>query len=158
MVPSQSPWGSRLTPPDHSIMPTAWRWDETADVEQSRPWTDGLLWPRSRYSGAEMSLAMLSENSGTMGRWGVELDDRAGGGAQAKKVIGLTLDSVGAVCANAIVQGFVTATDAYVGEVTSDTGGYYELPTTNAGAHYLVAYKAGSPDIAGTTVNTIVPV
>jgi hypothetical protein len=69
----------------------------------------------------------------------------------------VTKDSVGTPVANAIVQGFVTSTDAYVGEVTSGEDGTYTLGTeTVAGvAHYLVAYKAGSPDVAGTTVNTL---
>lgn len=81
-----------------------------------------------------------------------------GAGTQTKRFIkGITKDSVGAVVANAIVQGFVTSTDAYVGEVTSGEDGTYTLGTeTIAGVqHYLVAYKAGSPDIAGTTVNTL---
>ena len=55
------------------------------------------------------------------------------------------------------MQGFVTATDAYVGQDVSRDDGTYLLGTeTVAGvAHYLVAYKAGSPDIGGTTVNTL---
>jgi hypothetical protein len=59
--------------------------------------------------------------------------------------------------ANAIVQGYVTSTDAYVGEVQANNDGTYTLGTeTLPGvAHYLVAYKPGSPDIAGTTVNTL---
>jgi len=61
--------------------------------------------------------------------------------------------------ANATVQGFVTATDAYVGEDVSRLDGSYTLGTNQlkTTAHYLVAYKAGSPDIAGTTVNTLLP-
>jgi hypothetical protein len=81
-----------------------------------------------------------------------------GAGTQTKRFIkGVTKDSVGATIANAIVQGFVTSTDAYVGEVTSGEDGTYTLGTeTKAGVqHYLVAYKAGSPDVAGTTVNTL---
>jgi hypothetical protein len=61
--------------------------------------------------------------------------------------------------ANAIVQAFVTATDAFAGEVQANTDGTYVLGVqqSKATAHYLVAYKAGAPDIAGTTVNTLVP-
>jgi hypothetical protein len=72
--------------------------------------------------------------------------------------MGKCKDSVNAGVSGAIVQGFITATDAYVGETTADSLGNYELgtpyPATN---HYLVAYRAGSPDIAGTTVNTLQP-
>jgi hypothetical protein len=81
-----------------------------------------------------------------------------GEGTQTKRFIkGTCVDSVDAPVANAIVQGFVTATDAYVGEVTANNDGTYTLGTeTIAGVqHYLVAYKPGSPDIAGTTVNTL---
>jgi hypothetical protein len=59
----------------------------------------------------------------------------------------------------AIVQGFRTSDDAFVGQVNARADGYYDLPTFNATnvQHYLVAYNAGSPDRAGTTVNTITP-
>lgn len=72
---------------------------------------------------------------------------------------GTCKDSGGTVVANAIVQGFVAATDAFVGQVQGNTDGTYTLGTEQlkSTAHYLVAYKAGSPDIAGTTVNTLLP-
>jgi hypothetical protein len=81
-----------------------------------------------------------------------------GDGNQTKRFIrGIVKDSVDVAVAGALVQGFVTATDAYVGEVQSNLDGTYTLGTeTLPGvAHYLVAYKPGSPDVAGTTVNTI---
>lgn len=81
-----------------------------------------------------------------------------GEGTQSKRFIrGTVVDSSDVAVAGAIVQGFVTATDAYVGEVQSNTDGTYTLGTeTLPGvAHYLVAYKPGSPDTAGTTVNTL---
>lgn len=81
-----------------------------------------------------------------------------GEGTQSKRFIkGTCLDSDSNAVSGAIVQGFVTSTDAYVGEVQSNNDGTYTLGTeTLPGvAHYLVAYKPGSPDIAGTTVNTL---
>jgi hypothetical protein len=81
-----------------------------------------------------------------------------GEGTQSKRFLrGTVQDSVGSPVNGALVQGFVTATDAYVGEVQSNLDGTYVLGTeTRPGvAHYLVAYKPGSPDIAGTTVNTL---
>lgn len=83
-----------------------------------------------------------------------------GEGTQTTRFIrGQCLDEDSNPSAGAIVQGFRTLTDAYVGEVQSNLDGTYNLPTdTPAGtAHYLAAYKPGSPDIAGTTVNTILP-
>lgn len=122
---------------------------------QVAPWSDGLLWPRSRFSGAEMACAMLTEDAMATGRWGAMPEE--GGGQGQKRIVGTSRDSAGAVLGSCIIQGFLTAGDVYVGEVTSDSGGYFELPTPYTGAHYLVAYKAGSPDVTGATVNTLTP-
>jgi hypothetical protein len=81
-----------------------------------------------------------------------------GEGTQTKRFIrGTCVDNSEVPQAGVIVQGFVTATDAYVGAVQSNLDGTYTLPTdTLPGVpHYLVAYKAGAPDTAGTTVNTL---
>lgn len=81
-----------------------------------------------------------------------------GEGTQTKRFLrGTCVDASDVAVANAIVQAFVTSTDTYVGEVQANTDGTYVLGVeTLAGVqHYLVAYKAGSPDIAGTTVNTL---
>jgi hypothetical protein len=81
-----------------------------------------------------------------------------GEGTQTKRFIrGTCVDNSEVPQAGVIVQGFVTATDAYVGEVQSNLDGTYTLPTDTAPGvqHYLVAYKAGAPDTAGTTVNTL---
>lgn len=83
-----------------------------------------------------------------------------GEGTQFKnRIVGTCLDDTETAVAGAIVQGFVTATDAYVGEVQSNTDGVYNLMTEQLTStpHYLVAYKPGSPDTAGTTVNTLLP-
>lgn len=83
-----------------------------------------------------------------------------GEGTQSRNFLrGTCKDSVSAIVANATVQAFVTATDVYAGEgVSLSDGTYYvgveQLKST---AMYLVAYKPGSPDIAGTTVNTLLP-
>lgn len=117
-------------------------------------WRDGLLWPNSRFGGVDC--VVLTASSATSGVWWVDLLDS--GGAQQKKIIGTTRDSTSAVLGNCIVQGFVTASEVFVGQVTSDSAGYFELPTPLPGAHYLVCYKTGSPDVAGTSVNTLNPV
>jgi hypothetical protein len=74
-------------------------------------------------------------------------------------VSGRTLDSAGAVLGNCVAQLFDTATDAFLGEVISNADGYYYLRTTNqTRTHYVVAYKAGGTDVAGTTLNTLLGV
>jgi hypothetical protein len=82
-----------------------------------------------------------------------------GAGMQHTKFIrGRCVDESSNGVSGAVVQGFLTAADQYVGETTADASGNYELGTPNPGAaHYIVAYRAGSPDIAGTTVNTLTP-
>jgi len=83
-----------------------------------------------------------------------------GDGGQGRNFLrGTCVDSVGTIVANATVQAFVTATDLYVGADTSREDGTYGVGVEQAKAtpHYLVAYKPGSPDIFGTTVNTLLP-
>ncbi len=83
-----------------------------------------------------------------------------GEGTQSRNFLrGTCKDSGGTAVANAIVQGFRTSDDVFLGEVQGNTDGTYTLgvEASKATACYLVAYKAGSPDIAGTTVNTLTP-
>lgn len=121
-----------------------------------RPWEPGLLWPRSRMIG-EGAVAGEALAPQPPAWWGVMPDE--GGNQSMPAIRGFALDSVGDPVEGATIQGFVTSTDLHVGrETTSKVDGAYELrttyPLTN---HYIVAYKAGSPDIAGTTVNTLQP-
>lgn len=81
-----------------------------------------------------------------------------GEGTQTKRFIkGTVVDSSDVPQSGAIVQAFVTSNDRYVGEVQSREDGSYDLgvETLEGVQHYLVAYKPGSPDQAGTTVNTL---
>jgi hypothetical protein len=79
------------------------------------------------------------------------------GTSVSRFIRGVCQDESAVAVANAIVQAFRTSDDMFVGQVQGNTDGTYTLATdTVAGTqHYLVAYKPGSPDIAGTTVNTI---
>lgn len=83
-----------------------------------------------------------------------------GPGSQNLKFLkGLTKDASDNVLSGVIVQAFRTSDDAFAGyEVQSREDGSYDLATNFPGVnHYAVAYLAGSPDRAGTTVNTLVP-
>lgn len=53
---------------------------------------------------------------------------------------------------------FDTATDTIRGTTVSDANGNYLVDGQIDTTYYLVAYKAGAPDVSGTTVNTIVAV
>ena len=78
------------------------------------------------------------------------------GNAAMKYIIGFTKDQNGNPLASASVQGFRTVDDLYVGQAISGSDGRYELATTfPATNHYATAYLPGSPDVMGTTVNTL---
>lgn len=73
-------------------------------------------------------------------------------------ISGITRDSTGAVLGGCTVELFYTATDVkFSSTVSNSTTGVYtfQLPTNNLGMFYAVAYLAGSPDVAGTTMNTL---
>lgn len=83
-----------------------------------------------------------------------------GEGSQTLKFIkGQCVDASDAPLSGVIVHAFRTSDDAFAGyEVQSREDGSYDLPTNFPGVeHYVVAYLAGSPDRAGSTVNTLVP-
>lgn len=69
---------------------------------------------------------------------------------------GITRDNAGAVLGNCLVKLFRTGTDELVSQTVSDANGVYTIPASSLLNHYLVVYKAGAPDVAGTTVNTLV--
>ena len=69
---------------------------------------------------------------------------------------GQTLDASSAALGNCMVEAFSTQTDQKVGQTTSDGSGLYSIQVGfNSSNFYMVAYKPGSPDVAGTTVNTL---
>jgi hypothetical protein len=73
------------------------------------------------------------------------------------RIIGVTKDATGAVLGSCRVELYLTSTDAPQATQTSDGSGNFTFSNPGAGPFYIVAYKAGSPDVAGTTVNTLVP-
>jgi hypothetical protein len=121
-----------------------WWGEDTID-----PWDDGVLWPQSNLPGGSTGILEAQRFEPPVRTWG---------NSCMKKVIGITRDSNGATLGSAHVDLFLTSNDTLVVDLTSDAGGYFEACTQFAGVnHYLVAYKAGSPDVAGTTKNTLVP-
>lgn len=71
-------------------------------------------------------------------------------------ISGTTKDSAGAALASCSLALFRTADNSVAALGTSDASGNYLLGASPSIAHYLEAYKAGAPDVAGTTVNTLV--
>lgn len=72
------------------------------------------------------------------------------------RVTGITKNSTGTPLGNCDVHLFRAADDAEVDQGVSDGAGNYSLICAGSGTFYIVAYKAGSPDVAGTTVNTLI--
>lgn len=74
------------------------------------------------------------------------------------RVSGTTKNSAGTAIGSCIVDLFCTTDDAKVDSTISDTTivGAFSFSVGLSLAYYAVAYLAGSPDVAGTTVNTLV--
>jgi hypothetical protein len=127
------------------------------------PWQDGQLWPSSRFGASDANgTGLFGQDNTTTGKYGIVdrgygYDDT--GNASRLKLRGTTRDQYGNPLGSCVVQAYVTATDTFVGQTTSDASGYYELPTqySSSTQHYLVCYLAGSPDVSGTSVNTLTP-
>jgi hypothetical protein len=71
---------------------------------------------------------------------------------------GFSRDSTGAILGSCHIDLFLTAGDTLVQETTSAVDGSFWFSLMSPGPYYIVAYKVGSPDVAGTTVNTLQPV
>lgn len=74
-------------------------------------------------------------------------------------ITGVTRDSTGAALGNCAVTLFKTVDNMPTATAVSDANGNYSFSIDgNAQTRFVVSYKAGSPDVAGTTVNTLMPV
>jgi hypothetical protein len=73
-------------------------------------------------------------------------------------VNGQTIDSTNAALAGCVVLLFETGTNLWRGITLSDTGGNYVIDAAPGVPYFLVWYKAGGPDVAGTSVNTVLAV
>lgn len=72
---------------------------------------------------------------------------------------GITKDNTGAVLANCVVNLFRSDNNVLVDSLISGADGSFNFTTAGPGEfYYEVAYKAGAPDVAGTTTNTLIGV
>ena len=79
-------------------------------------------------------------------------------GRSAFTISGIAYNSTGVTPqAGANIDLFLTTEDTLVQRTVSDAAGAFSFLQMGAGPYYIVAYKAGTPDIAGTTVNTLTP-
>ena len=71
-------------------------------------------------------------------------------------ITGITKDSGGAPIGGCTVKLYRTSDDVMVLSTISDGSGNYTFAPVNRGVqYYVVAYKAGAPDVSGTTLNTL---
>lgn len=75
---------------------------------------------------------------------------------KTETISGVTRDSNGSALGSCVVQLFRTPSDVLVCEKVSDVSGNYLFENPGSGPFYIVAYKQGSPDVAGTSVNTLI--
>lgn len=139
---------------DDSIQPVYYRVLSFDGVPSSDvPRYSDMLWPRSSLIGQDYTnIAPIWDPIRQYWEW----NWFPTGGHVLKKISGVTLDSAGAALGSAVVQLFNTTTGELVDTQTSDSTGNYVCGDPNAVTCFTVAYKAGSPDIAGTTKNNLV--
>ena len=75
-----------------------------------------------------------------------------------RTVTGVTRDSSGVAVGNCSLDLYMTGADTLSQNGVSDASGNFTFFNPGSGPFYIVAYKVGAPDIAGTTVNTLVGV
>ena len=117
------------------------------------------LWPSARIQcGDPTAPATLIGQDGRDGGQYEDPEYGPGGSFRPYFIVGQVVSAGLTPVGGANVQGFLTASDVTCGQITTDSNGNYQLPTIYVGqAHYLVAYLPGSPDTAGTTVDTLIP-
>ena len=102
-------------------------------------------------------LTMFMLKSGVRGAWPVRARVYPINPAQELLINGITRDKNGTIVGSATVDLYRTLTDQMVETVVSNAStGAFSFSAVGLGQqYYIVAYKAGSPDIAGTTLNTL---
>jgi len=70
-------------------------------------------------------------------------------------VTGITIDQLGARLPGCTVKAFNSVTNVFVTSTISDGSGVYTMTLPKGSTYFLIAYKVGSPDRAGTSVQTI---
>jgi hypothetical protein len=73
-----------------------------------------------------------------------------------RSIAGVTRDSTGAPLGVCDLDLYMTHADMLAAQTQSDAAGAFTFWNPGSGPYYIVAYKTGLPDVAGTTVNTLV--
>jgi hypothetical protein len=71
-------------------------------------------------------------------------------------ITGVTRNSTGVALGSCVVDLYRTENESWIANTTSDGSGNYSFQILVGGPFFIVAYKAGGPDVFGTSVNTLV--
>jgi hypothetical protein len=122
------------------------------------------LWPATGFAGLNNNPGV--DNVGNVGpRIEYARDVRWSGSHPPKTISGITRDNTGTPLPGVTVKAYRTSADAPNAlpadlqegpAVVSAADGAYTICVPNTDPHYLDGYLAGSPDVAGTTLNTLV--
>ena len=107
-------------------------------------WTYDASISKSRVNPARRAFAVSDDING---------NDRVLG-TQNARIVGVSRDATGVALGSCTVKVFRTADDVLVGSTVSDGSGNWTAYPNQEGPYYLVEYKAGSPDVFGTSPNT----
>jgi hypothetical protein len=70
-------------------------------------------------------------------------------------ITGVTKDSTGAALGGCTLRLFNAASHVLAQTTISDASGNYSFVVDKTQTWYVVSYKGGAPDVAGTSVNTL---
>lgn len=113
------------------------------------------FWPRTGLVGGSIGAAYGEYIEAD---WHIE-PDLTRGARSMFGIAGITRDVYGSPEPFCTVKLFKTASDELVYQITSDGDGAFVVYTPHlVDPHYIVAFKAGSPDIAGASDNNLVGV
>jgi len=79
-------------------------------------------------------------------------------GTSTLRMTGVSRDAAGARLGTCVVNAFRTGSNEFAGTTTSDSNGDWSMILGGSGPFFLVKYKAGGPDVFGTSLNTLVPI
>lgn len=120
------------------------------DTTDFRPFAKSTWGHRATFRGVQ---GMPNGKGGQVGT----VVYRSPGGRANWEIVGVTRTSTGTVLASCAIDLFETGSDLVKGRTVSGADGSFTLSNPGTGPFYLVAYKTGSPDVAGTTVQTVMP-
>ena len=134
-----------------NIQPTWWKPEAFTDWDWHyvSPW-----WGRS----GMMFAGDMGLDVGILSSRLLEMVEPIAGASSRYGVSGITRDIYGSPLGGVTVKIFKTSNDSLVSTIVSDanTGAYIVTTPYYPDTHYIVTYKAGSPDVFGTSPNTLI--